>query len=307
MTRLILTVDELRALRRALGLRLPRFVTDDDSAELRIDVVALRGLAARDLVELTEPPAVGAGPAGNLLLSEHLAGYLARCATSSLLAELVLEYAGELRHCAVLGDAPSSGGDAGAHPRPGAHPSSGGDAGAHPSPEPDTARGLVMTRQLGGLVSLVPDELPVPESVARLCGVDRLSGVPTGKGFTVDAEAHAEADELALAGDPSGAVDVLGGAGAPRDAAQGWIEAVRRRRGAFAVTVHDGGGAGELRWLVGPNGTAWRVEVADGGRVGGGGWEDEEPRPMSVITPVPGSVLRGALAALFTKPEVPVP
>lgn len=82
----------------------------------------------------------------------------------------------------------------------------------------------------------------------------------------------------------------------------------RCARAAAAVTVaHGGTPLGELRWLVGPDGTAWRVRDEAAAASRGSGWEDEEPRRRSVLTPVPGDTLRAALAELFTDHEVRVP
>ncbi|MEV0567532.1 hypothetical protein [Dactylosporangium sp. NPDC050588] len=53
--KLTLTLDELRALARLAGYWLPADVTDDDDADMRIDLAAVRGLAARGLLPGEEP------------------------------------------------------------------------------------------------------------------------------------------------------------------------------------------------------------------------------------------------------------
>src|SRR5439155_22102173 len=52
MTALLVTIDELRALRRIMDIWLPGFVVEEDDEDLRVDAAALRGLAARGLVSL---------------------------------------------------------------------------------------------------------------------------------------------------------------------------------------------------------------------------------------------------------------
>ncbi|MGI8754374.1 MAG: hypothetical protein ACR2MB_00650 [Acidimicrobiales bacterium] len=51
---LVVSVDELRAVCRTTDAVLPAFVTDDDEQIMAVDIAALRGLAARGLVALTD-------------------------------------------------------------------------------------------------------------------------------------------------------------------------------------------------------------------------------------------------------------
>ncbi|MEU0558031.1 hypothetical protein [Dactylosporangium sp. NPDC006015] len=86
-TRLTLTLDELRALSRLADHWLPADVTDDD-ADLRIDLAAVRGLAARGLVPGEEP----------------LAGVLAPLTGPRTAVEIDADEAGTRRWYAAAGD-----------------------------------------------------------------------------------------------------------------------------------------------------------------------------------------------------------
>lgn len=87
-TRLVLTADELRALARLVGYWLPADVTDDDDADMRIDLAAVRGLAARGLVPGDEP----------------LAGVLEPLAAPRTVVEIDADEAGVRRWYAAAGD-----------------------------------------------------------------------------------------------------------------------------------------------------------------------------------------------------------
>jgi hypothetical protein len=252
----VFTVDELRALGRLMEICLPRFVTEDDEEDPCVDAAALRGMALRGLVTIDG--------SADVLLSRDLDTRLAPCTTANLLAEVEVEAGGVLSRCAVVA---RTGGPAALLTE--------GPAG------------------LGaGFVSLGPTEVPVPNLLAGLCGFDQVTGPAAGHRFTVDVDAHAAADELALEGDTDGAVSVLTGAGVPPARARAWVTAVCTRRRAVAVSVARNLGDGpdgpfesqELRWLAAGDGTAWLVEP--GGAV------------TSVLTPAAPDELTRHLAAV---------
>jgi hypothetical protein len=95
---LVLTVDELRALSRLVDVSLPRFVTEHDRDEVRVDAAALRGLAARGLATIQD-----AAELADIRLVDELDHRLAPCATASLLAEVEVETGGTLARHAVVG------------------------------------------------------------------------------------------------------------------------------------------------------------------------------------------------------------
>lgn len=235
---LVLTVDELRALSRLVEVSLPRFVTDGDPDEVRVDAAALRGMAARGLVTIQD-----AAELADVRLADELDRRLAPCATASLLAEVEVETGGTLARYAVVGW--TGGPVARLTDRPAGY-------GA-------------------GFVALELADRPVSGVLAQLCGLDAVTGPGDGGAFTVDVDAHAEADELVLDGDREGAVAVLTAAGAPAAAARGWVAAVCARHRAVAVSVARNLGDGpdgpfestELRWLVAGDGTGWRVDPGE--------------------------------------------
>jgi len=262
---LVLTVDELRALHRVTGAWVPTFVAEDDSRDSRVDVAALRGLAARGLVDLV-PDA-----AGEFALADRLAGHLAPYRDARLVAEVEVEDPAALHQYAVGGA--------------------------------DTV-GL-LTELAGGLTTLRLPAASASRAIVDLCRLGEVAARPgTSTGFEVDAEAHTEADDLALAGDRDAAVEHLVRAGAPMAAAAAWIDALTKRRCAAAVRVgttgepHPAAGGtytgGELRWLVGGDGTAWRVSLRHTGAA------DDVSPAVSVLAPVGAADLLRRLDELTT-------
>lgn len=271
---LVVTVDELRALRRLDDLRLPRFLADDEPPErktaVRVDAAALRGLAARDLLRT--------GGGGTVAPCATLAALLAPYAAPTLFVEIEAEADGRLRNAALAGH---------------------GDHGLGALAE-------LAEDQLAGLLTLELVADTAYQALLRMCHLDVVAEHPAGEAFTIDAATHAEADELALQGDVPEAVARLVAGGVTETVAAAWVDAMLRRLGAVAVTTaHRTGGvveAADLRWLVGPDGAAWRVTTGEpphrSDTLGAAATAVTAPVPGSVITPVGAPVLRAALADL---------
>lgn len=271
---LMVTVDELRALRRLdEGLRLPRFVTVDDESgptTATLDATALRGLAARDLLDTGRPGAVRPHPT--------LAALLAPYRHPTLFVEIEAEVDGRLSNTALAG--------------------TGGPSSGTLQEPPDI--------HISGLLALESTAGTDHDAILRLCHVDAVAQQPHGDPLTVDAAAHAEADELALEGDVPAAVAQLVAGGATTTAATAWVDAVLRRRAAVAVTVAhltgDTTHATDLRWLVAADGTAWQVTAGERSSDTGTGTTAADAVPVSIITPVGAPAIRAALADLVRAP-----
>jgi hypothetical protein len=271
---LVLTVDELRALRRVAALSLPRFVTAADSGAVAVDAAALRGLAARGLVRLTGRAAPDA-----VRVAESLTRLLAPFSAARLLAEIEVESGGRITHLACAAAADGS--------------------------------ATLLTQRDIGLVSVERVQADVGQVLARRCRIDEVTESAGEVRFTVDAETQADADALALAGDGDAAIGTLTAAGVPRRTARSWITAVTGRRLAVAVRVarrlrdHPTGPyeAAELRWLVAGDGTAWRVEPGqtDPADAAAPAY-DAEPPPVAVITTAGRTALGADLAGLVGRP-----
>jgi hypothetical protein len=261
---LLLTVDELRALHRVTGAWLPRFVAEEDEAEPLVDLAALRGLGVRDLVEL---------PRGdtNQPLTAHLDPYRG----PRLVVEIEAEEADTVTH--------------------------------HGLSSATGATGLA-TERPGGLVELSLVDRAAADVIADLCHLGDVVPQPAGAaGFEVDAWAHTEADELALGGDADGAAAHLVHCGVPPPRAAAWITALTGRRRAVAVSVACLAGeapdpaagpisGGELRWLVGADGTAWRAGLREAQAAGG---SRDAAAAVSVLRPTDGARLRRELDNLL--------
>lgn len=266
MPPIVLTVDELGALDRIVGLALPRFVTADDEADLRVDAAAIRGLAARGLVTIDEADA-----ADPITLSAALAGLLAPCRGATAVAELVVETGGATARHALFaaGNAPTT----------------------HYLEQP------------AGLVRVDLTTRPFADKVRELCRLDELTRYGNGSlAFGVGADAHVAADDRLVAGDPAGAVATLVAAGAPAEAARGWADAVSGRRIAVTLTVAGRDRAGEVRWLVAADGTPWQIAAGLNASVPGGpggDWADEEPAVHSEVSRVDGDTIRSTVDKLI--------
>jgi hypothetical protein len=250
MTSLVLSVDELQAGARLAGVPVPPMAADDDPDDPRVDLAALRGLAARGLVA----GLADADPEPSGLLSAVLA---ALDEPDWLLdVEIDVDLAPD-RSPHQPGNGRSLPGSR-QHRRWNSLCGPGGAAS--------------VTALLGGLVHVDLDA--VPDSAAELAvrcglpdvGAGRVAPAPGSgsDGFEVKAAAHVEADALALAGELDAAVAALVAAGVPSGAASGWVAAVATYRSAAAVRLarRIGGGAveeRELRWLVGGDDRVWRI------------------------------------------------
>lgn len=230
---LVVSVDELRAVCRATDAVLPVFVSDGDAEIEAVDIAALRGLAARGLVALTDDQ--------DLWIADDVLAVLAPTKAASFVVEVDEDTGFDNRTWAAVG----------------------GDAGP-------TA---VMGEHGPGLVTMEVLSPGVAEVVSERCG---LAGVRThveDLGFTVPRAAHEAMGDEIDEGSTGLAAEPLLAAGAPADAAVAFVEALVARRRAIAVQVARNLGTGddgpfeaaEVRWVEGPDGTAWRlvVELAD--------------------------------------------
>lgn len=260
---ILVTVDELGALHRLTGLWRPGFAETEAEIEVgppvdaimptaslvslyRSDASVLRGLALRGHFDLAAARVTG-----------PLAGCLAPHLDADLRAEVTVEWPGGGETLGV----------------------SRGRTGAV---------GLLRARP-NGLVEASIVDRDVAWLLADLGRVAEVTEAADGPMWRVDSLAHIDADELALAGEADKAIAALVDGGAPPDAAAGWVAAVTGRRCAAAISVaRQAGGArieaGELRWLVGPDGAGWRVAGDGAGR--------------SELSPVDAGQLREAVAVL---------
>jgi hypothetical protein len=183
----VLTVDELRALRRVVGVWLPRFVVEDDEEDLRVDLAALRGLAARDLLVLqAEDENAVVEPA----LDAALEAVLAPFRDPALVVEVERKVDGR---SAWFGA---------------------GQTG-------DSAGIGLMAWHSPGLVRVELVDADMADATARLCDIHMVTHMVTtvvdSDELAMDPDALIDADELALAGasDPAVAALVAGGASKP--------------------------------------------------------------------------------------------
>lgn len=272
---LVVSVDELRALARVVGLVAPAFVADDDADDEHIDLVALRGLMARGLIGVTGPD-----PDGELPLDESLAEVLDPARGALVLAEVDEEVDGEApRTWAAVGD--------------------------------DAGPTLTVTEHGPGLVALHRSPDPVVVVVSARCHLDDVEASPDLDGFVVPLGAQTGADTAVLDGDHSEAMAILIRAGAPSETVRRWVDAVAGRRRSTGVQVARSVGgrdgpfeANELHWLVGPDGTAWMLRTAAGSAdpdALADGLDDVDPDEIDaqlpvLVTPVGRHDLRRALA-----------
>jgi hypothetical protein len=225
--RLVLGVDELRAAARLAGVPVPFLVAADDPHDPRVDLAALRGLAARGLVTGLE----AADP--------EPAGPLATVVDALVEPELVLEVERDGGRDTLQAEGQGGGLTLTALP--------GGLVEVGLGAPPTGHEGL------DELLGLAPPVADVP-----------LVGVVE---FEVPVSVHVEADELVLAGDAEAAVALLSGSGVAHPTAVRWTAAVAGRRGATALRVarrRNGVVVGhELRWLVAGDGAIWLVDAGD--------------------------------------------
>jgi len=310
MPPIVLTVDELGALDRIIGLALPRFVTEDDEADLRVDAAAIRGLAARGLVTIDESDA-----ADPITLSPALARLLAPCRDATAVAELVLETGGVTARHALF----AAGGAPTTHYRE--QPAGLVLVDVTTRPFADEVRELCrldeLARDGSGSFGVTADAHAPAKVIAGDSGRSLAFGVTADAhapakvmagdsrgslAFGVTADAHIRADDRLGAGDPAGAVAILVAAGAPAEAARGWADAVSGRRIAVTLTVAGRHRAAELRWLVAADGTPWRIAAGLTAAVPlgqGGDWADEELAVHSEVSRVDGDTIRSTVDDLI--------
>lgn len=261
MTSLVVSVDELRAAVRLAGVPVPPAAGDDDPDDPRVDLAALRGLAARGLiVGLSEGDPEPAGV---------LATALAAFDEPDWILDVELD---ELDRRRESGDGRWPDG----HREHRRWNSYNGPHGA--------ASAMVL---LGGLMQVDLDGVPDSAvDLAARCGLPEESGRPAAEGqgdlpdasvgggtgepdgFEVTTAAHVEADALALAGELAAATAALAEGGARRGPASRWVEAVASHRSAVAVRVARRVAdlaieERELRWLVGGDHRVWQVDGDD--------------------------------------------
>lgn len=140
-----------------------------------------------------------------------------------------------------------------------------------------------------GMVRCAPVSGDAVSTVAGAAGISQVGRAAEGPVWTVDPIAYRRCDGLALDGDEDGAANVLVRAGVDEQTAKTWVATLCGRGSAAAITAvkrDPGTGrieAGELRWLCGASGEAWRITA------------DET---STLLTPVDGQQLLAALEDL---------
>jgi len=229
----VVSIDELRAVCRVTDAVLPPLVTDEDDEIEAVDVAALRGLAARGLVALVDDE--------ELWIADDLLATLAPTRAARIVVEVAEHVGDESRMWAALGS--------------------------------DTGPTTVMSEHGPGLLRLEVLRSGVAGIVIDRCDLTGVQAGVTDHGFTVPRAVHEAMSNAIDEGATGAATDALAGAGTPAEAADAFVEAMTARRRAVAVQVAlnlgtDGDGpfeAAEVRWVEGPDGTAWRmvVELSD--------------------------------------------
>lgn len=226
---LVVSVDELRAVCRVTDAVLPAMVSDQDARIEAVDVAALRGLAARGLVALPDDM--------ELWVADDLLAALAPTRGARLVVEVDEDAGRGSRTWAALGG--------------------------------DTGPTTVMTEHGAGLVRLEVRPGGVGDVVAERCDLSAVPASGADLGFTVPRAAHETMGDALDDGSTGAATEALVAAGAPAEAAGAFVAALHLRRRAVAVQVARNLGTGddgpfeaaEVRWVEGPDGTAWRLAV----------------------------------------------
>ncbi|MGH3742653.1 MAG: hypothetical protein ACRDT1_15190 [Micromonosporaceae bacterium] len=263
------SVDELRALAVVSPLTLPRFVTREAS-DPKVDAAALRGLAARGLVLLDPDPDV-------VRLAPELTRMLAPCESPHLMIEAEWEVADVVASHAIVASR--------------------------------EGESVVFSELPGGLVTAsASDTIPDPTVLWGLDQVTRAGEVR----FTVPTGDYLDADDQVLAGSPGKAVEVLANAGASTAAARAWVDAVSRRSRTVAVTIARNLGdgrsgpyaGGEWCWLVGADGTGWRVVTEPDAPAAGASREPSDASAtVTSVSQVDRAAIREALQAALAPVE----
>ena len=236
MTRsIVASVDELRVAARLQGAVLPPLLADGDLDDPRVDLAALRGLAARGLVVGLEHGAPE--PAG------ELAAALTRL--DDLVALIEMER------------------DLGA-----SSPVAPERRALAQSRHGTVGFGL----RAGGLVDVELDLEDHRSTIVDACALDDLAApeAVVAPPWSVDRETLESAEDLMAAGEAIRAEKVLVAGGAAEGPARHWVRAVEQRRGGASVSVArllaEPEGAVEIRdirWLVDGDGRGWRVDSGD--------------------------------------------
>lgn len=259
VSRLVVSVDELRAVHRFTRLCLPRFVMEDDEEDPRVDAAALRGLAARGLIELCPDDVLVADPLDRLLAPGRAARRI---------AEIDVEAPGVLDRHAVIDGA--SGTAVVFTELPG---------------------GLVSLRlTVAGLPGEVRRLCRLDEITASASGTEFT--------ITAEAHRHADELVLSGAATAAMEALIAAGVLELAARAWISAVCSRRCAVAVTVarSYRDGTEGpfevGETRWLVAGDGTAWRVSADEPAEHG------DDPSPgdaLSVLTPATGDELCAAL------------
>lgn len=258
-----LGVDELRALSRLAGWRLPAMLQADPAAgenDLAGEVVAVRCMLAHGVLRLTE---TGAGE--QVEPAPGVREALAALTAPTLLVEIEVETAaqtGEVtRHVLAEG------------------------AGAT----------LRLSEREPDVWSVVNDTPPAAAVVRGIVDAHTADcAPPAGVELELAVADHVRADALVLEGFADEVAPTLLAAGVPAEPARAWAAALTRRRGAGAVRVArrcpDGGQAdvyagGDVRWVAaGPLGL-WQL--------------DETPTGATRIHDVAPAAVQAAVASLL--------
>lgn len=264
---LVVSLDELRAVHRLTGLCLPRFVVADDEEDPRVDAAALRGLAARGLVDLCPDDVLVVDPLDRLLAPGRATRWI---------AEIDIETPGGLdRHAVIAGAAGTA------------------------VVATQLAGGLVSLRPS---VADLPAEV---RRLCRLDEVSAPASA-TGFTVAVETHRHADELVLSGAATAATEVLTAAGVAEPAARTWITAVCGRRCAVAVAVARSYGPDGpfevGEVCWLVAGDGTAWRVtadEPPEHARPEHD-WESSPDDALSVLTPATGDELRAALDLLAT-------
>ncbi len=235
MTRtLVVSVDELRAAGRLVGAGMPPLLAEGDPDDPRVDLAALRGLAARHLVVGLED--------GDPEPADDLAVTLAALDDLVALAEVASE--------------------------PGAATGGAGERRAVARGRTGT---VALRLRSGGLVEVTMDVVDPGALIIDGCALADIETPTVLPGpWSVDTDTLDTAEDLILAGEGSRAATVLASAGVPDATAGHWVRAVEQRRGGTSVTVarllddpQDAVEVRAIRWLVDGDGLGWRVDSGE--------------------------------------------
>jgi len=232
---LVVSVDELRAAGRLVGAGMPPILAEGDPDDPRVDLAALRGLAARGLMSGLED--------GDPEPTGELAEVLAALDDLVALAEVARDRGAE-----------------------------NGGAGERRAVARGRTGTVAIQLRGGGLVDVTMDVVDPAALIVDGCALGDIEAPPpvVPLPWSVDGDTLETAEDLILGGEGSRAVAVLASAGVPDDAAGHWVRAVEQRRGGASVTVarllgdpEDAVEVRDIRWLVDGDGLGWRVDSGE--------------------------------------------